>query len=529
MKRRIFNGAIMIFLMLVFVCNIMNVKSIKADSINDAVSYTVGTTAYGVIAENGSERQFYRFTLNESGKIQISGTAYMEWVYLYLYDSKTEELWDSNPHWNSTSEVISVDEQLYLTSGTYYFCVGRDGDRYGNYNFKINFTSSNETFIETNGGSNNSIDMANTIQVNGTSYNAQLARNDEKDFWKFTLAESGKVNFNATFYNMEYVYWNLFDENGNELMEKNPYYNSTTTNIVLNEDLFLTKGIYYISVSADGNRYGKYTFSLPFTSSNVTYEETNGGSNNIIGNASNLKLGNTYIGELAINDEKDFYKVSLPSSGSYVVSLTSPARWVYVKLFDSNGEELWSGWPEKSSTTNSINYSRNTVLIKGTYYVAVVRYGDYSENYTLSMAKLTKENCPHEEYNSVWRDATYFSKGYRQYTCKDCGYSYKTDYESVRKLSQPYLYSSSITGKGSLRLSWSTVYDASGYQVRYATKKAMKSGVVTKTIKGQSKSKKTIKNLSRKKKYYVQIRAYKTSGAKTVYSSWSSKMTLKTR
>lgn len=57
----------------------------------------------------------------------------------------------------------------------------------------------------------------------------------------------------------------------------------------------------------------------------------------------------------------------------------------------------------------------------------------------------------------------------------------------------------------------------------------MKKGVKIKLIKGRTKSKKTIKKLSRKKKYYVQVRAYKKSGKKIVYGKWSAKKCLKTR
>ena len=71
--------------------------------------------------------------------------------------------------------------------------------------------------------------------------------------------------------------------------------------------------------------------------------------------------------------------------------------------------------------------------------------------------------------------------------------------------------------------------DASGYQIRYCKKKSMKSGVKVMTVKGQRKYKKTISKLSRRKRYYVQVRAYKKSGKKTVYGKWSQKYMLKTK
>ena len=79
-------------------------------------------------------------------------------------------------------------------------------------------------------------------------------------------------------------------------------------------------------------------------------------------------------------------------------------------------------------------------------------------------------------------------------------------------------------GKAVLKIK-KKVSEASGYQIRYALKKNMKSAKTLK-FKGTSKSKFTIKKL-KKKTYYVQIRAYKTSGSKTLYSKWSGKKKVK--
>ena len=59
-----------------------------------------------------------------------------------------------------------------------------------------------------------------------------------------------------------------------------------------------------------------------------------------------------------------------------------------------------------------------------------------------------------------------------------------------------------------------------GYQVRYSKAKSMK-GAKIMTVKGPSKTACKIKNLKGGKKYYIQVRAYKKTGSKTYYSSWS--------
>ena len=51
----------------------------------------------------------------------------------------------------------------------------------------------------------------------------------------------------------------------------------------------------------------------------------------------------------------------------------------------------------------------------------------------------------------------------------------------------------------------------------------------TKTVKGYKYTSKKITKLSAKKKYYVQVRTYKTVSGKTYYSSWSSVKSVKTK
>lgn len=67
-----------------------------------------------------------------------------------------------------------------------------------------------------------------------------------------------------------------------------------------------------------------------------------------------------------------------------------------------------------------------------------------------------------------------------------------------------------------------------GYQIRYSLKKNMQ-GAKTKTIKNNRKLSVTIPKLKAKKKYYVQVRTYKTVSGKKYYSSWSKISSKKTK
>lgn len=82
--------------------------------------------------------------------------------------------------------------------------------------------------------------------------------------------------------------------------------------------------------------------------------------------------------------------------------------------------------------------------------------------------------------------------------------------------------------KKGMKLTWNKFSGASGYEIRYARKANMLNAVTVDT--NSSKASKTIKKLSAKKTYYVQVRMYvkdpygnKTTGA------WSSKVKVKTK
>lgn len=70
---------------------------------------------------------------------------------------------------------------------------------------------------------------------------------------------------------------------------------------------------------------------------------------------------------------------------------------------------------------------------------------------------------------------------------------------------------------------------ASGYQVRYSLKSSMKSAKTVYVGKISTAVTKTVKKLKKNKKYYVQVRTYKTIRGKKVFSAWSAKKSVKTK
>lgn len=79
--------------------------------------------------------------------------------------------------------------------------------------------------------------------------------------------------------------------------------------------------------------------------------------------------------------------------------------------------------------------------------------------------------------------------------------------------------------KQSAKMATSTI---TGYQIRYSTSSKMTKAKL-KMVKGYKYTSTKITKLSAKKKYYVQIRTYKTVGGKNYYSSWSKTKLVKTK
>lgn len=73
---------------------------------------------------------------------------------------------------------------------------------------------------------------------------------------------------------------------------------------------------------------------------------------------------------------------------------------------------------------------------------------------------------------------------------------------------------------GQITVTWNTKSKVNGYQIRYAKSSSMDHAAV-KTITKSTTSTKTITNLAKGSRYYVQIRTYKTVSGTKYYSSWS--------
>lgn len=113
--------------------------------------------------------------------------------------------------------------------------------------------------------------------------------------------------------------------------------------------------------------------------------------------------------------------------------------------------------------------------------------------------------------------------------------TFKGNYSGTKKLSFEIVPAKATLSKvtaGSKRFTanWKTVSGVTGYEVVYSTsKKFTKKTTKTITIKKAKTKKTTIKKLSKGKKYYVKVRAYKTVNGKKIYGAFSSVKNVKVK
>ena len=83
------------------------------------------------------------------------------------------------------------------------------------------------------------------------------------------------------------------------------------------------------------------------------------------------------------------------------------------------------------------------------------------------------------------------------------------------------------SSSGKLKLTWKKhSTQTTGFQIQYSTSSTFKNAK-TVTVSGKTATAKTISKLTKGKKYYVRVRAYKTVNGVKYYGSWSSKKSLR--
>ena len=232
----------------------------------------------------------------------------------------------------------------------------------------------------------NSMGTATNYTLGNTVY-GNITSNNTSDFYKFTITTSGRVKLDVNA-GIEWAYYHIYDSNGNTMFDVNRKWNSTTEIMTMSESIDLTSGTYYFNVEKDGSRTGNYHFKISFTSANESFKETGYGTNNQLSSANSISLNSKYYGQIAINDDKDYYKFTLSNTCKITLDVTANIYRTYYDIYDSNYNKVWTSnrkyW---DSSTEKMILNENIYLNYGTYYFLVGKEYSDTGNYNFTISQ----------------------------------------------------------------------------------------------------------------------------------------------
>lgn len=227
-----------------------------------------------------------------------------------------------------------------------------------------------------------------------------ITENDGEFYYRIELPSSGKLSLNAQA-KMKYIYYYLYDQDGVKGWEKNPVWNETSQTSTQLTDFYLNKGTYYFLVKRDGKYTGEYTFVFHFESADETFEEPENGNDNEPEVAHRMEENEIYRGFLAWNDNADFYRFELPSSGTVNFLGTADMKYIYYKLYDENIKQIKSWNPYWNETAKKSVLEGPMYLTAGTYYIGVSVDANYWGTYEISYSfESANESFPQQQGGS---------------------------------------------------------------------------------------------------------------------------------
>ncbi len=538
--------------------------------------------------DHGNQQEHYSFTMESSGKVKVDFLTQNSTGYSVLFYQLTADGYYEFLNGVCYNELV---HEVDLKPGTYTIRLDANGPD-ADYCFKVSLVNTvNETVPETVEGQNDNISGASAIAT-GSEIIGQIAYTEKSDFYKFNLGESGRVaiNLNAEMQELSYF---IYNNNGSCLTTKNAAWNQTTKMINLNSYADLVAGDYYIEIRKRSNYTGEYAFTLIPGSVKENFKESQSSTDNTLKEANNIAEATLYTGQLALNDDRDWYKISVGNNAKLNIDFNSSTMSaVNLVVFDVNGNEMMKD--SSAAKEGILAFSKAVEILNGgIYYIGIVRYADdsgytgsytfktniHNHTYTTTMtpATLSKDGsvvtrcacgtiANQEIINRPWtislsEDAyAYNGKAKKPSVVVKDVYgkvissgNYTVKYSSGRKNIGKYTATVIFKGNysGSKKLSFiinpkktkviKLSASSKGFTIKYKKGDKLISGYQVQystrsdfkgaKIKKVSKSKTSqkVKGLKAKKTYYVRVRTYKIVRGKKYYSDWSSAKRVKTK
>ena len=175
---------------------------------------------------------------------------------------------------------------------------------------------------------------------------------------------------------------------------------------------------------------------------------------------------------------------------------------------------------EASSISASCSAKNKTLTVK---WKAVKNATDYEINYRKAGASKWTSKTTGNKTSYVIKNLS--ANGLYEFRIRSVSVTGKQKSQSSwSATTRRYIYQAKQTkltaGKGSVTTTWSKDKNASSYEIQYSTDKDFKKNVKKTTAK-KSETKKTIKSLTKRKRYYVRVRSIKKYSDKSFIGQWS--------
>ncbi len=233
-------------------------------------------------------------------------------------------------------------------------------------------------------------------------------------------------------------------------------------------------------------------------------------------------------------------KITKNSTTTYTVkSLKASSTYKYrIRAYKTIGKATqYSGYKELSVNTNPSNMSGfkaksksyNSITLQWNRNTSATGYElqKWNGKKWVALTKITKNSTTTYTVKSLKASSTY---KYRIRAYKTIGKA--TQYSGYKELSvntnpsNMSGFKAKSTARTSVTLQWKKNTSATGYEIqKWNGKKWVSAAKVTKNSTVTS----TVKNLKKNTSYKFRIRAYKTIGKATQYSSWSGTLTVRTK
>lgn len=444
------------------------------------------------------------------------------------------------------------------------------------YSITVNWTNTSKWEEEVN----DALAAANVLE-SGKTIGGSIATASDKDYYKVTMKKKGylqvKLSHENTGSTATHYQMAVLNQDGNELYKISNAGVDTTCN---SGKIGLEKGTYYVLISVASTLYtGDYKLKVTTKAASNWESEVNGDT----ATADKITVGKEMNGIISsYSGDLDYYKFTLDKAAYINVSLThekinAAGRSWYVYLLKGNGSRLnYKKTDHLYAYAGDVYTETDAVkLAKGTYYVVVRAAADnknaVGQEYTVCVNKIsakkpTISDVKSAGYNMLkvtWK-AVPGAVSYEIYrsNSKNGSYTKVKTIDEVKTVSwtdknvttgKTYYYKikatvaleGGTTGTGSasgaksgkavpaattlkakagakqIKLTWSKVSGASGYELYRSTSEDGKYSKIKTVTKGSTKSYTDKSKVSSGKMYYYKIRAYRKVEGKKVYGEYS--------